>query len=65
MKMSDYKKGDWQPIWDGLFWRFMHTQRDFFLKNPRLGMLVRTFDKMDEQKQNLHLNNAEQYLKAL
>jgi deoxyribodipyrimidine photolyase-related protein len=65
MKMSDYKKGDWQPIWDGLFWRFMHTQRDFFLKNPRLGMLVRTFDKMDEQKQNLHLNNAEQYLKTL
>jgi deoxyribodipyrimidine photolyase-related protein len=65
MKMSDYKKGDWQPIWDGLFWRFMHTQRDFFLKNPRLGMLVRTFDKMDEQKQNLHLNNAELFLKSL
>ncbi len=65
MKMSDLKKGDWQPIWDGLFWRFMHTQRDFFLKNPRLGMLVRTFDKMDVQKQNLHLNNAEQFLKNL
>ncbi len=65
MKMSDYKKGEWQAVWDGLFWRFMHTQRAFFLKNPRLGMLVRTFDKMDKQKQDTHLNNAELFLKSL
>ena len=65
MKMSDYQKGDWQPVWDGLFWRFMHVHRDFFLKNPRLGMLVRTFDKMPYEKQKLHLNNAEQFLASL
>ena len=65
MKMSDYQKGDWQPIWDGLFWRFMHVHRDFFLKNPRLGMLVRTFDKMPDEKQKLHLNNANQFLDSL
>ncbi len=65
MKMSDYQKGDWQPFWDGLFWRFMHVHRDFFLKNPRLGMLVRTFDKMPDEKQKLHLNNAEQFLASL
>jgi len=65
MKMSDYKKGEWQKVWDGLFWRFMHTHRDFFLQNPRLGMLVRSYDKMPDIKQNTHLNNAEQYLKSL
>ena len=65
MKMSDYQKGDWQPVWDGLFWRFMHVHRDFFLKNPRLGMLVRTFDKMPDEKQKLHCNNAEQFLASL
>ncbi len=65
MKMSNYKKGDWQKTWDGLFWRFMHTHRDFFLSNPRLGMLVHTFDKMDESKQELHLKNAEQFLEKL
>ncbi|MEL6675577.1 MAG: cryptochrome/photolyase family protein [Bacteroidota bacterium] len=62
LKMSDYGKGDWQATWDGLFWRFMHVHRDFFLKNPRLGMLVRTFDKMDEGKRNQHLLNADAYL---
>ncbi len=65
MKMSDYQKGDWQPIWDGLFWRFMHTHRDFFLKNPRLGMLVKTFDKMDGTKQQKHLQHADAFLKRL
>jgi deoxyribodipyrimidine photolyase-related protein len=62
MKMSDYKKGDWQPVWDGLFWRFMHVHRDFFLSNPRLGMLVKTFDKMLPERQQQHLLVAEQFL---
>ena len=65
MKMSNYKKGEWQATWDGLFWRFMHTHRDFFLSNPRLGMLVRMLDKMPEEKQKQHLENGESYLQTL
>lgn len=64
-KMSDYKKGDWQEVWDSLFWRFMHVHRDFFLKNPRLGMLVGNFDKMDTEKQESLIETAENYLKSL
>ena len=65
MKMSDYEKGEWQGIWDGLFWRFMHEHRSFFLKNPRLGMLIGTFDKMTPEKQSLHLKNANDFLTKL
>ena len=65
MKMSDFPKGDWQKIWDGLFWRFMDTHRGFFLTNPRLGMLVRTFDKMANEKRFSHLETAENYLASL
>ena len=64
-KMSNYPKGDWQSIWDGLFWRFMHKHRDFFLSNPRLGMLIRTFDKMPTEKQQKHIETAENYLETL
>jgi deoxyribodipyrimidine photolyase-related protein len=63
--MSDFKKGDWQSIWDALFWRFMHVHREFFIQNPRLGMLVRTFDKMPAEKRNAHIEKAENYLKSL
>jgi deoxyribodipyrimidine photolyase-related protein len=56
MKMSNHKKGPWQEQWDALFWRFLHTNRNFFLKNPRLSMLVRSFDKMPVEKQQAILN---------
>jgi len=65
MKMSNYKKGEWQKTWDGLFWRFMNKHRDFFLKNPRIGMLVHTYDRMSPEKQETHEMIAEKYLKQL
>ena len=65
MKMSNYKKGEWQVVWDGLFWRFMDTHRDFFKKNPRLGMLVSMFDKMPNEKRHKHIQTAEEYLDTL
>ena len=65
MKMSNYKNGDWQDIWDGLFWNFMNDHRDFFLSNPRLGMLIRTFDKMKPDTKNKHFTHAENFLRRL
>ncbi|NNK19408.1 MAG: cryptochrome/photolyase family protein, partial [Maribacter sp.] len=65
MKMSNYKKGAWQEIWDGLFWRFMDKHRNFFQQNPRLGMLVTMFDKMPEEKRENHLKNADVFLSKL
>jgi deoxyribodipyrimidine photolyase-related protein len=65
LKMSNYKKEPWCEIWDGLFWRFMHVHRNFFLSNPRLGMLVHMFDKQAPEKQAAHLTIAANYLKKL
>ncbi len=65
LKMSDYKKDKWCEVWDGLFWNFMNKQRDFFVKNPRMRMLISSFDKMDESKRSIHLENAESFLKKL
>lgn len=62
MKMGDWPKGEWQAIWDGLFWRFMHIQRDLFSKNPRMGMLLKTFDKMETSKRHNLLKKAEDFL---
>ncbi len=46
LKMSDYAKGPWCGIWDGLYWSFIDRNRTFFLKNPRLSMMVKLLDKM-------------------
>lgn len=50
LKMSNYPKGSWCTIWDALFWQFMNDQRTFFLSNPRLSMLIATYDKMGVEK---------------
>ena len=43
----------------------MDKQRDFFNKNPRLRMLISTFDKMDQEKKQQHILNAENFLKKI
>ncbi|TAD92385.1 MAG: cryptochrome/photolyase family protein [Bacteroidetes bacterium] len=65
LKMSDFAKGPWTAIWDGLFWRFMHVHRTYFQQNPRLGMLVGTFDKMLPEKREAHLQQANLFLQQL
>lgn len=65
MKMSDYPKGEWQKTWDGLYWNFISNHRHFFEKNPRLGMMVRTWDKMDENKKSNHLQMAESFIRSI
>ena len=65
-KMSDYKKGEpWTDIWDALFWRFMSVHREFLKKNPRLSMLISTFDKWDASKRTNYLDKAEDFLRNL
>ena len=63
LKMMDFKKGEWCNIMDGLYWRFINRNRTFFLKNPRLSMMVRVFDKMKTERKNLILPAAEKFIK--
>lgn len=65
MKMSNYKKADWQKIWDGLFWRFMDKHRKILQKNVRLSMLIKTFDKMPEDRKKQLWNSAANFLNKL
>ena len=61
-KMGDFPKGEWELLWDALFWRFLDKHRTFFLKNPRLSMLVKSFDKWDQQKKDTYFSKAEDFL---
>ncbi|MGB1937068.1 MAG: cryptochrome/photolyase family protein [Akkermansiaceae bacterium] len=60
-KMSDYPKGDWCDIWDGLFWDFIDSNREFYQNQPRLGMMTRQLDKMAPEKLQAHRDNAAAY----
>ena len=62
LKMMDFKKGEWCNTMDGLYWRFINRNRKFFLKNARLSMMVRIFDKMKTERKKLILSEAEKFI---
>tara|TARA_B110000014_G_scaffold103832_1_gene71247 strand:- start:71 stop:1555 length:1485 start_codon:yes stop_codon:yes gene_type:complete len=56
IKMSDYKKNEWSKVWDALFWSFINKHRGFFIKNPRMNMMVAMYDKKNnEQKMSYNI----------
>jgi deoxyribodipyrimidine photolyase-related protein len=61
-KMSNYGKGEWEPIWDGLFWSFVIKHQDFFRANPRTSMLVHSLKKMSNEKRENHIKNAQLFI---
>lgn len=64
-KMSDFSKGDWCDVWDGLYWTFIEDHHDFFAKQYRLSMMVRLLEKMPDEKRQAHRENAEKFLDSL
>jgi len=50
LKMSNYKKDGWCDIVDGLYWMFMRDNISFFKRNPRLAILVKSLERMNEDK---------------
>lgn len=61
-KMSNYPKGEWEAIWDGMFWSFVKKHQDFFQSNPRTSMLAHTYKRMSEEKRELHHTNADAFI---
>ena len=64
-KMSDYKKGGWCDVWDGLFWSFIKRHEDFFRKQYRLAMMARNLDRMDPGTLLNHQRCASGFLDGL
>ncbi|QEG02729.1 Deoxyribodipyrimidine photo-lyase-related protein [Stieleria maiorica] len=64
-KMSHYKSAPWCDTWDGLYWRWIWNHTEELGKNPRWAMMCSMAEKMDQQKRDQHLENAERFLEGL
>ena len=63
LKMGDYPKGEWTTTLDALFWRFMARNREFFAKQPRLGMLCGHLDRQSDERRKELSKAATQFLR--
>ncbi len=65
LRMSDFRKGPWCEVMDGLFWRFVDRNRKVFENNPRMRMMVRTLDSMPNERMNKIFPPAEKFLNRI
>ena len=63
LKMMHFKKGPWCDVMDGLYWRFIDRHKKFFLKNPRLAMMVRVSEKMNKERKLRIFKAANNFIK--
>ena len=62
LKMSNYKKDEWCDTVDGLYWRFVDKNIDFFKSNPRLAVMTRSLEKMDKERKKTIFKKAEKFI---
>ena len=63
IKMSDYKKGDWSNIVDGLYWNFVSNNIKTIEKNPRMGMIRMSYNRIGSEKIKQHKLIASKFIK--
>ena len=62
LRMSNYKKGEWCDVVDGLYWSFINKNIKFFESNPRLSVMTRSLNKMDASRKKLIFRKAEDFI---
>ena len=62
LKMSNYKKDEWCDIVDGLYWMFMSNNISFFKSNPRLAILVKSLERMNENRKKMIFEKANDFI---
>ena len=62
LKMSNYPKGEWCEVMDGLYWRFIAKHRSFYEKNARMGFITKTLDRMTNERKELIFTKAKNFI---
>lgn len=65
LKMSDWEKGDWCDIWDGLYWRFIEKNREVFAKNHRMSMMVKMASQLEPARKERIFTAAEAFIERV
>lgn len=63
LKMSNIKKGEWCEIWDGLYWRFIDRNREFFQSNYRMSLMTGMLDRMDDKRKSRIFRKADDFIR--
>lgn len=63
LKMSDYKRGDWCEVVDGLYWQFIEKNKKYIKSNHRLSMMAHSLEKIDPDRKKRIFSQANNFIK--
>ncbi|MDG2416984.1 MAG: cryptochrome/photolyase family protein [Pelagibacterales bacterium] len=63
LKMSDYKRGEWCEIVDGLYWQFIEKNKKYIKSNHRLSMMGHALEKIDPERKKRIFTQANKFIK--
>ena len=63
LKMSDYKRGDWCEVVDGLYWQFIEKNKKYIKSNHRLSMMAHSLAKIDPERKKRIFSKANKFIK--
>ena len=59
---SDYQRGEWCNVWDGLYWRFIEKHKATLKKTPKMRAVVHRLDSLDADQKRIISYRAEDFL---
>lgn len=62
IESSDYDRGLWSDIWDGLFWQFIEKHKTSLSKHAQLRVMVQRLNRLDPDHKRIIYYRAEDFL---
>ena len=62
LRMSNFKRGEWCDVIDGLYWKFIDDNKTFFLQNHRLSLMVNALNKIDKARKDDIFRKANKFI---
>ncbi len=63
LKQSNYERGLWCDLWDGLYWRFVEKHKSTLLNNPSTRLIAQRLERLDADHRRIIGYRAEDFLK--
>lgn len=59
---SDYQRGEWCNVWDGLYWQFVEKHRVILKKSPKMRAVIHRLDSLDADRKRIISYRADDFL---
>ena len=65
LRMSNFSKGEWCDVVDGLYWKFIQDNQTFFASNHRLSLMINALNKIEETRKEMIFDKANTFIKSV